>query len=178
VRLEQGAMVTAHICGPGRNFVRILIGDRVRVELSPAIGAGTDSREDCRAANARFENQTRSRIRHEGQSVGQADLRQVQGRARAGRGARDLSEPEAQAAAGIETYGTYCRRRSSADQARRDRLTYIYGIGRVRSNIILKDAGVSRDIRVKDLSEDDVRKISRVIEEQGASKATSARRSR
>ena len=46
-------------------------------------------------------------------------------------------------------------------------LTYIYGIGRVRSNKILKDAGVSSDIRVKDLSEDDVRKISRVIEEQG-----------
>src|SRR6187399_1588979 len=46
-------------------------------------------------------------------------------------------------------------------------LTYIYGIGRVRSNVILKDAGVSSDIRVKDLSEDDVRKISRVIEEQG-----------
>ena len=46
-------------------------------------------------------------------------------------------------------------------------LTYIYGIGRVRSNSILKDAGVSPDIRVKDLSEDDVRKISRVIEEQG-----------
>ena len=46
-------------------------------------------------------------------------------------------------------------------------LTYIYGIGRVRSNAILKDAGVSPDIRVKDLSEDDVRKISRVIEEQG-----------
>ena len=46
-------------------------------------------------------------------------------------------------------------------------LTYIYGIGRVRSNGILKEAGVSPDIRVKDLSEDDVRKISRVIEEQG-----------
>ena len=46
-------------------------------------------------------------------------------------------------------------------------LTYIFGIGRVRSNGILKDAGVSPDIRVKDLSEDDVRKISRVIEEQG-----------
>ena len=41
------------------------------------------------------------------------------------------------------------------------------GIGRVRSNGILKDAGVSPDVRVKDLSEDDVRKISRVIEEQG-----------
>jgi small subunit ribosomal protein S13 len=46
-------------------------------------------------------------------------------------------------------------------------LTYIFGIGRVRSNHILKDAGVSPDIRIKDLSEDDVRKISRVIEEQG-----------
>src|SRR5438067_12565321 len=46
-------------------------------------------------------------------------------------------------------------------------LTYIYGIGRVRSNTILKEAGVSPDIRVKDLSEDDVRKISCVIEEQG-----------
>ena len=46
-------------------------------------------------------------------------------------------------------------------------LTYIYGIGRKRSNDILTEAGVSPDIRVKDLSEDDVRKISRVIEEQG-----------
>ena len=46
-------------------------------------------------------------------------------------------------------------------------LTYIYGIGRVRSNNILKDAGVSPDVRIKDLSEEDVRKISKVIEEQG-----------
>jgi small subunit ribosomal protein S13 len=46
-------------------------------------------------------------------------------------------------------------------------LTYIYGIGRNRSENILEVAGVSPDIRVKDLSEDDVRKISRVIEEQG-----------
>ena len=46
-------------------------------------------------------------------------------------------------------------------------LTYIYGIGRDRSNLILQESGVSPDIRVKDLSEDDVRKISRVIEEQG-----------
>ena len=42
-------------------------------------------------------------------------------------------------------------------------LTYIYGIGRQRSNDILGAAGVSGDIRVKDLSEDDVKKISRVI---------------
>jgi small subunit ribosomal protein S13 len=46
-------------------------------------------------------------------------------------------------------------------------LTYIYGIGRTRSSGILAEAGVSPDVRVKDLSEDDVRKISRVIEEQG-----------
>jgi len=46
-------------------------------------------------------------------------------------------------------------------------LTYIFGIGRVRSNTILKEAGVSGDIRVKDLSEEDVRTISKVIEDQG-----------
>jgi len=46
-------------------------------------------------------------------------------------------------------------------------LTYIFGIGRARSNVILKEAGVSGDVRVKNLTEDDVRKISRVIEEQG-----------
>jgi small subunit ribosomal protein S13 len=46
-------------------------------------------------------------------------------------------------------------------------LTYIFGIGRQRSADILVAAGVSPDLRVKDLSEDDVRKISRVIEESG-----------
>lgn len=46
-------------------------------------------------------------------------------------------------------------------------LTYIYGIGRKRATDILTAAEVSGDIRVKDLSEEDVRKISRVIEDQG-----------
>jgi small subunit ribosomal protein S13 len=46
-------------------------------------------------------------------------------------------------------------------------LTYIYGIGRHRSNEVLTAAGVSPDVRVKDLSDEDVRKISRVLEEQG-----------
>jgi small subunit ribosomal protein S13 len=46
-------------------------------------------------------------------------------------------------------------------------LTYIYGIGRARSSNILAAAGVSPDVRVKDLSEEDVRKITRVIDEQG-----------
>src|SRR5262249_33497915 len=36
VRLDGGATVTAHIGGRvDRNFIRLLVGDRVRVELSP-----------------------------------------------------------------------------------------------------------------------------------------------
>ena len=46
-------------------------------------------------------------------------------------------------------------------------LTYIYGIGRSRSNSILTEAGVSRDARVKDLTEDDVRKIRQIITDEG-----------
>jgi small subunit ribosomal protein S13 len=46
-------------------------------------------------------------------------------------------------------------------------LTYIYGIGRHRSGVILQEAGVNADVRVKDLSEEDVRAISRVIDDQG-----------
>src|SRR3954454_9961350 len=46
-------------------------------------------------------------------------------------------------------------------------LTYIYGLGRKRSMHILGAAAVRPDIPVKDLTDDDVRKISRVIEEQG-----------
>lgn len=38
-------------------------------------------------------------------------------------------------------------------------LTYIYGIGRTSSNNILTKAGINPDIRVKDLSEEDVKKI-------------------
>ena len=46
-------------------------------------------------------------------------------------------------------------------------LTYIFGIGRARSNAILEAAGVDRDKRVKDLTEDDVRKIRQIITEEG-----------
>lgn len=44
-------------------------------------------------------------------------------------------------------------------------LTYIYGIGRTSSNKILAAAGVNPDTRVKDLTDDEVRKIAGVIEE-------------
>jgi translation initiation factor IF-1 len=36
VRLDEGSLVMAHIADRmERNFVRVLVGDRVRVELSP-----------------------------------------------------------------------------------------------------------------------------------------------
>lgn len=46
-------------------------------------------------------------------------------------------------------------------------LTYIFGIGLARSATVLRTAGVDADTRVKDLNEDEVRRIGRVIEEQG-----------
>ena len=43
-------------------------------------------------------------------------------------------------------------------------LTYIYGIGRHAANVVLNDAGISRDKRTDDLDENDVRKIRDAIE--------------
>jgi translation initiation factor IF-1 len=42
VRLDEGSLVMAHIADRiDRNFVRLLVGDRVRLELSPSdVGRG------------------------------------------------------------------------------------------------------------------------------------------
>jgi translation initiation factor IF-1 len=42
VRLDEGSLVLAHIADRiDRNFVRVLVGDRVKVELSPSdVGRG------------------------------------------------------------------------------------------------------------------------------------------
>ena len=45
-------------------------------------------------------------------------------------------------------------------------LTYIYGIGRITSNKILKAAGVSPDTRTKDLKEEEVSRIAAVIQKE------------
>ena len=45
-------------------------------------------------------------------------------------------------------------------------LTYIYGIGRSQSNTILKAASVGPDTKVRELNDDEVNKIRKVIEEQ------------
>ena len=42
-------------------------------------------------------------------------------------------------------------------------LTYIYGIGRTSATKILAEAGINPDIRVKDLTEEDEIKLSKVI---------------
>ena len=44
-------------------------------------------------------------------------------------------------------------------------LTYIYGIGRASSNRILKEAKVNPDTRVRDLTDEEVKRISSVIDE-------------
>ncbi|HTG85650.1 MAG TPA: 30S ribosomal protein S13 [Pyrinomonadaceae bacterium] len=46
-------------------------------------------------------------------------------------------------------------------------LTYIYGIGRSRSNLVLKEAGVNLDTRIRDLSEDELSRIRGILEAQG-----------
>ena len=43
-------------------------------------------------------------------------------------------------------------------------LTYIYGIGRVSSNRILAEANVDPNTRVRDLTDDEVKRISEVID--------------
>ena len=46
-------------------------------------------------------------------------------------------------------------------------LTYIYGIGRSRAKDVLATAKVEQGIKVKDLSEDEVLRIQRVLQDEG-----------
>jgi small subunit ribosomal protein S13 len=46
-------------------------------------------------------------------------------------------------------------------------LTYIYGIGRSRAVKILDKANVAEGIKVKDLSEDEILRIQRVVQDEG-----------
>ena len=43
-------------------------------------------------------------------------------------------------------------------------LTYIYGIGRTSANRILAEAGIDPSTRVRDLTQEDVKKISEIID--------------
>ena len=46
-------------------------------------------------------------------------------------------------------------------------LTYVYGIGRATSNKILTEAGVNPDTRVRDITDDEVKKMTEAIEKLG-----------
>lgn len=45
-------------------------------------------------------------------------------------------------------------------------LTYIYGIGRTRSNEILAKTGINPDTRVRDLTDDEITKLRDTIEKE------------
>jgi len=45
-------------------------------------------------------------------------------------------------------------------------LTYIYGIGRSKSNKILEEAKIDKDKKVKSLTEDEINKIRQIIEKR------------
>ena len=46
-------------------------------------------------------------------------------------------------------------------------LTYIYGIGTARSNGVLGKAGIDPNVRVKDLSEEEVSRIAKILDAEG-----------
>jgi small subunit ribosomal protein S13 len=46
-------------------------------------------------------------------------------------------------------------------------LTYLYGVGRHLSNLILKDAGIDPNKRAKDLNEEEVSRITNAIQKGG-----------
>ena len=47
-------------------------------------------------------------------------------------------------------------------------LTYIYGIGRSRALVLLDQAGVAAEVKVRDLTEDETGRIRRVVQEAGS----------
>jgi small subunit ribosomal protein S13 len=90
----------------------------------------------------------------------------MQGHSPQGRPARDLQQPEAQAAAGIRIMA----RISGVDLPREKRvevgLTYIYGIGLHTSQQLLQRTGVSPNTRIKDLTEDEVQRLRDIIDKE------------
>jgi len=46
-------------------------------------------------------------------------------------------------------------------------LTYIYGVGRSRATEILNEASVGTDVKIRDLSEDELNKIRAILDAQG-----------
>ncbi|MCX7914428.1 MAG: 30S ribosomal protein S13 [Thermodesulfovibrionales bacterium] len=45
-------------------------------------------------------------------------------------------------------------------------LTYIYGIGRAKSNVILSQTGINPDTRIRDLTDDEISKLRELIDKE------------
>ncbi|MDP4092460.1 MAG: 30S ribosomal protein S13 [Bacillota bacterium] len=45
-------------------------------------------------------------------------------------------------------------------------LTYIFGIGRAKSNVILAQTGINPDTRVRDLTDDEISKLREIIDKE------------
>jgi small subunit ribosomal protein S13 len=155
VELENGHRVLAHVSGKMRmNFIRILPGDKVKVELSPY-------------------DLTRGRINpsteraHESQTVDQGSVRELQDRAPARPGSHHLQEPAPQAAPRI---GAHMARIAGVDLPREKRgeiaVQYIYGIGIPSARKIFADARVDPNKRVKAWSDDETGRVRDIIERE------------
>ncbi|KXK03652.1 MAG: 30S ribosomal protein S13 [Acidobacteria bacterium OLB17] len=46
-------------------------------------------------------------------------------------------------------------------------LTYIYGVGKSRASSILDEAGIGYDVKIRDLSEDELNKVRSILDAQG-----------
>ena len=98
VELENGHKVTAHISGKLRmNFIRILPGDKVTLELSPYDSDQGPYHLALEITRANLEGGTN----HEGETFRQTYLRKVQGHQAQRPRDGHLPEPEAQTASGL-----------------------------------------------------------------------------
>jgi hypothetical protein len=77
---------------------------------------------------------------HEGTSIRQTDLSQVQGHQAQGRRSHHLQQPSPQAASGLRGKSWHASQASTsrATSAIEIALTYIYGLGRHAANVVLK----------------------------------------
>jgi small subunit ribosomal protein S13 len=46
-------------------------------------------------------------------------------------------------------------------------MTYIYGVGKSRATAILDQAGIGTDVKIRDLSEDELNKIRAILDQEG-----------
>ncbi len=46
-------------------------------------------------------------------------------------------------------------------------LTYIYGVGKSRASSVLDEAGIGYDVKIRDLSEDELNKVRGILDAQG-----------